>query len=125
MFAEASGCQWKRCIDARSDDYARAHQPSAVEHDPYRLAAFGLVLTRNQVSATRACGPADVAHVVAFAVVAQAFEVAPEAALTRLPQLKVNLPTAREEDLLFFACTQCRVDAHGLGQRRLGPAFRK
>ena len=123
MFAQASVGQRKRCVGSRGGDYARAHQPSAVEHDPHRLAALSLVLARDQVSATRARGPADVAHVVAFAVIAQAFEIAPKAPLAGLPQLEIDLSTAGQEYLLLFASAQGRIDAHGLGQRRDRPAF--
>ena len=100
VFANVRGPA-ERCVGSRGGDYARAHQPSAVEHDPHRLAALGLVLARDQVSATRARGPADVAHVVAFSVIAQAFEIAPEASLAGLPQLEIDLSTAREKYLLL------------------------
>ena len=125
MFAKASRGQRHRGLCARCGHDARAHQPSAIKHDPYRLAALGLVLTRDQISATRACSPADVAHVVAFPIVAQAFEIASQTALTRLAQLQVDLPAARQKYLLFFAGAQGRVDADGLGQRRHGPTFRE
>ena len=125
VFAQTAGSKGQSRIGTRSGDYARTHQPAAIEHDPHGLAALGLVLARDQVSAARTCGPADVAHVVAFAVVAQAFEVAPQAALARLAQLEVDLPAAREEYLLFFAGAQGGIDADGLLQGSFRPAFRK
>src|SRR5579862_3919695 len=94
--------------------HARSHQPSAVENDPDRLAAFGLVLAGDQVSSPRGCRPADVAQVIALAVFAQALEVPPQSALARLPQLEVDLPAARQKDLLLFGGPQGRVDANRL-----------
>ena len=123
MRPQTSNGQRHRRICSRSGHDARTHQPSAIEHDPHGLAAFGLILARNQVSAARACRPADIAHVVAFAVIAQAFEVAPEATLPCLAKLDVDLAAACEEYLLLFACAQGWINADGLLQRGLGPTL--
>ena len=101
------------------------HQAAAVEHDPHRLAALGLVLARDQAAASRGGGPADVAQVVAFAVLAQALEVAAQAALPRLAQLQVDLAAAREKDLLLFAGAQGRIDAHASARAAPSPSARR
>src|ERR1035438_3467134 len=75
----------------------RAHQPAAIEHDPHRLAALGLVLARDRNAAARRRGPADVAQVIAFAVFTEAFKIAAESALPRLAQLQIDLAAAREK----------------------------
>ena len=89
----------------------RTHQASAIEHDPYGLAALGLILPGDQGAAARGGGPADVAQVVAFAVFAEALEVAAQAALASLAQLEIDLAAAREKDLLLLGGAQHRVDA--------------
>src|SRR5205814_9944025 len=98
----------------------RAHQAAAVEHDPHRLAAFGLVLPGDEVAAARRGGPADVAQVIAFAVFAQAFEVAAQAALARQAELESDLAAAGKEDLLLLSGAQRRLDAHGSDEPGLG-----
>ena len=70
--------------------HSRALQASRVEHQPDRLALFHLVEARHQGSATRRGGPADVADLVAFEVVAQAFEVAAHAALPAQTHLQLD-----------------------------------
>ncbi len=107
----------------RCHGHPRPHQPSAVEHDPDRLAALGLVLAGDGAAAPRRGRPADVAQVVALAVLAQALEVAAQAPLLRAAQLQVDLAAAGEEDLLLLAGAQGRVDAHRLRERRSGPAL--
>ena len=57
-----------------------AQQAPAVHHDPDRLAAFRLVDPGDRAAASRRHRPADVARLVARLVVAQALEVAAEAA---------------------------------------------
>ena len=81
--------------------HARAHEPAAVEHDPDGLAALGLILAGDEGAAAGAGGPADVAQIVAFAVVAQALEVAAEASLAGLAELKVDLTAAGEEEDVY------------------------
>ena len=103
--------------------HARAHQPAAVQHDPHWLAALGLVLAGDQAAAPRRRGPADVAQIVALAVIAQALEVAAQATLLRATQLQINLAAASQKDLLLFTGMQRRVDAHRLRKRRAGPAL--
>jgi len=100
-----------------------AHQPSAVEDNPDGLAALGLVLAGDGAAAARRGRPADVTQVVALAIVAQALEVAAQAALLRTAQLQVDLAAAGKEDLLLFTGAQGRVDAHRLRERRFGPAL--
>ena len=99
--------------------HPRPHQPSAVQHDPDRLAALGLVLAGDGAAAPRRGRPANVAQVVALAILAQALEVAAQAALLRLAQLQIDLPAARQKDLLLLAGAQSGIDAHRL--RRAAP----
>ena len=101
---------------------AVAHQAAAVQNDPHRLAALGLVLAGDERAAARGGGPADVAQVVALAILAQALEIAAQAALARLAQLQVDLAAAREKYLLLFAGLERGVDTHGLLERRARPA---
>jgi hypothetical protein len=84
----------------------RPHQPPAVQHDPNRLAALRLVLAGDGAAAPRRGRPADIAQVVALAVLAQALEVAAQAPLPRLPQLQVDLAAAGQKDLLLLAGAQ-------------------
>src|SRR5579862_6775429 len=107
----------------RNRSNTRTHQPATIEHDPYRLAALGLVLAGNGTAASRSCSPADVAQVVALTILTQALEVAAQPALTGLAQLQINLPAACEKDLLFFSSSQRRINADLLHQRRLRPAL--
>jgi hypothetical protein len=85
---------------------------AGVEHDPYRLAALGLVAARDQLAAPRRRRPADVAQVVAFEILAKALEVAAQAALARAAKLQIDLAAAREKNLLILALAQRRIDAH-------------
>ena len=103
--------------------HPRPHQPPAIQHDPHRLAALGLVLAGDGASAPRGCRPADVAQVVALAVLAQALEIAAQAPLLGAPQLQVDLAAAGQEDLLLLAGAQGGIDAHRLSERRFGPAL--
>ena len=105
------------------DCNSRPHQPPAIEHDPYRLAALGLVLAGDRAAAPRGGRPADIAQVIALAVFAQAFEVAAQATLLGAAQLQVDLPAAGQKDLLLLAGAQGRIDPHGLCERRSGPAL--
>ncbi len=98
-------------------------QPAGVEDDPDGLAALRLILAGDELAAASGRGPADVAQVVALKILAEALEVASEAALAHLAQLEIDLAAAGEEDLLVFALAQGRIDAHGLLERRHGPTL--
>src|SRR5258708_19858335 len=98
-----------------------AHEAATVDHDPNRLAALGLVLARDEVAVPRGGCPADVAQVVAFAVLAQAFKVPAQASLSRLSQLQVNLAATRQKYLLFLAGPQCWIDTYLLSERTPSP----
>src|SRR5271157_1331751 len=80
---------------------AGPHEPPAVEDDPDGLAALGLVLAGDETAAPRGGRPADVAQVVALAVLAQALEVAAQAPLLNPAQLQVNLAAAGQKYLLL------------------------
>jgi len=59
--------------------------------------------------------PADVAQVVAFAILTQAFEVSAQAALLGSGAIAGRSAAAGEKYLLLFAGAQSGVDAHRLG----------
>ena len=99
------------------------HEAAAVEDDPDGLAARGLILAGDEGAAAGAGGPADIAQVIAFTVVAQALEVAAEASLAGLAELEIDLAAAGEEDLLLLTGAQGGVDTDGLGERGAGPSF--
>ena len=98
-------------MSRRSRSNAGAHEAAAVEDDPDGLAALGLVLAGDEAAAAGGGRPADVAQVVAFAVVAQAFKVAAETAQARLAELQINLAAAGKEYLLLLAGAQSGIDA--------------
>ncbi len=102
---------------------SRLQQPSRVQNDPHRLAALGLVAARNQLAAPRRRRPAHVTQVVALEILAQALKVAAQPALLAPAQLQLDLPSAREENLLVLALPQRRIHAHRLLHRRHGPAL--
>ncbi len=110
-------------LEFRAGSHPRPHQPAAVEDDPNWLAALALVLAGYGSAVPRRGRPADVAQIVALAVVAQALEVAAQAPLSSPAQLQVELPAAGQKDLLLFAGAQSRIDADRLLKRRPRPAF--
>jgi hypothetical protein len=100
-----------------------AHEAAAIEDDPYGLAALGLVLAGDEAAAARGRGPADVAQIVAFSVLAQAFEVAAQTAQAGLAELEVDLAAAGKKDLLLLAGAEGRIDTHCLNERGAGPVL--
>src|ERR1017187_2279719 len=100
-----------------------AHQPTAIQHNPNRLAALCLVLTGNRAAPARRGRPANVAQIVALTVLAQTLKIAAQPALSRLAQLEIDLAAAGEKDLLLLAGAQGGVNPHRLYEGRLGPAL--
>src|ERR1700744_2487785 len=72
------------------------------------------MLLLNQQTAPRGRLPTYVAKIIAFAVVAQALEFAPVAALALFTNLQFHLTGAGEKQRLFFDGAHCWVDAHRL-----------
>ena len=101
---------------------AGAQQAAGVQNNPYRLTALGLVLPRDQVPSARGGGPAEIAKIVAGAILAQALKLASQAALTHLAQLQIDAAALGQEDLLIFSGAQFRINSNRLGEWRQGPA---
>ena len=104
---------------------ARAQQAAAVEHDPHRLAALGPIEAGDELAAPRRRRPADVAPIVAVAVVAQPLELAAGAVLARPPPLGDQRLAAHQVQHVVLRRVEVGVDAHRLLDRHARPARRR
>src|SRR5579863_4221568 len=102
---------------------ARAQEPAGVEHQPDGLTAFDLMNFGDELSAAGGNAPADVAKFVAIAIVAQALEFTPVAALALQAFFKLDLAAADQVDAHALRFFDIRIDAHSLRETRAGPSF--
>src|SRR5665213_3416046 len=90
-------------------------EAAGVEDDPDLLRTLDSELAGDEVAAAGGCGPRDVAEFVAFLVVAQAFELASDAAQAQAALLELDLAGAHQVELGVFACLFVRrVNANAL-----------
>ncbi len=102
-----------------------AEQAACIEHNPHGLTAFDFENAGSELVAAGRGSPADVAEVVALAIVAEAFEFAALAALAVPALFHFNLSAADQVERMLASLFEIGENPHGLRNVRGGPAFSK
>src|ERR1051326_4823046 len=103
-----------RVIELAQISDASAQQAARIHHQPDRLASLHLMHLGDQLSAARGRGPANVAPLIALAVIAQALEFAPEPAAALQPLFLLYLPATHQIDRVLLRFFEIWIDAHTL-----------
>src|ERR1700732_438492 len=99
------------------------HEPAGIEQDPDGLTPLNFVETSDQLSATRAGRPADVAELIPLAVFTKTFEGSTGAADARVTLFQFYLAAADEINRMAFGLLQVLVGSDSLRHRNLRPTF--
>ena len=99
------------------------HEPAGIEQDPDGLTPFNFVETSDQLSATRAGRPADVAELIPLAVFTETFEGSTGAADARVTLFQFYLTAADEINRMAFGLFQVWIGSDSLRYRNLRPTF--
>jgi len=104
---------------------ARAHESSAIEHDPHRLISFRAMHLRDWLAASSCRCPADVAGLVTIPEFPQVLEVFTLALLPQATALKLDASAAQQEQLVPLGGLQARINADNRSKICLHPALRQ
>jgi len=112
-----------RVIELRQPVDLRPQQAPRIEHKPNDLAALDLMHFGDELSAACCSAPGNVSEFVAFAVITQAFELAPLAGLPLQAFFQFNLAATDEIDPYLLRLLDIGVHTNHLCESCAPPSF--